>query len=72
MERLSEFERNKMVRGERMSTASISAFVMKAPMGTKDRGALSCKKVAANDLKQKRLDEKTKKDAFVSKPGKLV
>lgn len=35
---------------------------MEDTMANKDKGGRSTKKVAARDLKQKRLDKKTKKD----------
>ncbi len=41
-------------------------------MGTKDKGGRSTKKVAAKDLKQKRLDKKAKKDALKGKPSKAL
>jgi hypothetical protein len=41
-------------------------------MGTKDKGGRSTKKVAAKDLKQKRLDKKAKKNAVTDKPSRAV
>jgi|RifCSP16_1_1023843.scaffolds.fasta_scaffold822421_1 hypothetical protein len=41
-------------------------------MGTKDKGGRSSKKPAAKDLKQKRLDKKTKKGAVEGKQSKVV
>jgi hypothetical protein len=41
-------------------------------MGTKDKGGRSTKKVAAKDMKQKRLDKKVKKAAAGSKQSKVV
>jgi hypothetical protein len=41
-------------------------------MGTKDKGGRSTKKVAAKDLKQKRLDKKAKKNAVKDKPSRAV
>jgi hypothetical protein len=43
-------------------SAVIAAADMEDLMANKDKGGRSTKKVAARDLKQKRLDKKTKKD----------
>lgn len=40
-------------------------------MGSKDKGGRSTKKVAAKNLKEKRLEKKAKKDAEANK-GKVV
>ena len=40
-------------------------------MGSKDKGGRGTKKVAAKNLKEKRADKKTKKDAAANK-GKVV
>jgi hypothetical protein len=45
---------------------------LEALMGTKDKGGRSTKKVAAKDLKQKRLDKKAKKDALKGRPSRAV
>jgi hypothetical protein len=44
---------------------------MEDPMASKDKGGRSTKKVAAKDLKQKRLDKKSKKDE-AGRKGKVV
>lgn len=41
-------------------------------MGTKDKGGKNTKKVAAKDLKQKRLDKKTKRAAAEAKRSRAV
>ena len=41
-------------------------------MANKDKGGKSTKKVAAKDLKHKRLDKKAKKDAAGGKNNKVV
>ena len=51
---------------------SASVAGLEGPMGTKDKGGRSTKKVAARDLKQKRLDKKAKKDALKGKPSRTV
>ncbi len=52
--------------------AASSAAGLEAPMGTKDKGHKTTKKVAAKDLKQKRLDKKAKGAAAGSKQHKSV
>jgi hypothetical protein len=44
------------------SSAVVAAVDKEDTMANKDKGARSTKKVAARDLKQKRLDKKAKKD----------
>ena len=51
--------------------AAISVASLEALMGTKDKGGRNTKKVAAKDLKQKRLDKKMKKDAAAGKQSKI-
>jgi hypothetical protein len=43
-------------------SAVITAADMEDTMANKDKGGRSTKKVAARDLKEKRLDKKAKKD----------
>ena len=52
--------------------AAVLVAGLEALMGTKDKGGRSNKKVAAKDLKQKRLDKKMKKDAQAGKTSKVV
>lgn len=41
-------------------------------MASKDKGGRSSKKVAAKDLKQKRLEKQAKKESLSGKPSKVV
>jgi len=52
--------------------ATVSVAGLEAMMGTKNKGGRSTKKVAAKDLKQKRLDKKLKKGALKDKQSKVV
>jgi hypothetical protein len=52
--------------------AAVLVAGLEVLMGTKDKGGRSNKKVAAKDLKQKRLDKKVKKDAQAGKTSKVV
>ena len=51
--------------------AAISVAGLEVPMGTKNKGGRNTKKVAAKNLKQKRLDKKAKKDAAEGKPNRI-
>lgn len=44
---------------------------LEALMGNKDKGGRNTKKVAAKDLKQKRLDKRAKKDAAAGKQSRI-
>lgn len=49
-----------------------SAISMEALMGSKDKGGKGTKKVAAKNLKEKRLDKQSKRDAATAKSSKIV
>jgi len=51
--------------------AAVWVAGLEAVMATKNKGGRNIKKVAAKDLKQKRLDKKAKKDAAETKWNKV-
>jgi hypothetical protein len=53
-----------------MTYGCLSVAGLEALMASKDKGGRASKKVAAKDLKQKRLDKKAKKDE--SKKNQVV
>jgi hypothetical protein len=55
-----------------MKAAVIAAVGLEALMGTKDKGGRGIKKLAAKNLKEKRLDKKGKRDAAAAKSSRVV
>lgn len=52
--------------------ASVPVVGLETLMGTKDKGGKHTRKVAARDLKQKRLEKRKKRDAAQGKQSGLV
>ncbi len=56
----------------RMESAATPAVGLEAIMANKDKGGKGTKKAAAHNLKEKRLEKKSKREAAAAKSTKIV